>query len=91
MLQLNQMVKVVTIGGVLLGDDATPIMHYSEVLPEKVTALWDDKLQPVTHAESLGAFVAKKIWREELSNYDVIIAIDNIAARQSLIRGSSRF
>ena len=34
--------------------------------------------------------MAKKIWREELHNYDVIFALDNIAAQQSLIKGSSR-
>ena len=80
----------ITIGGVLLDEDAKPAMYFSEIVPETVTALWEDVVQPVTYAESLGALIAKKLWGRYLIGKDVILGIDNIAAQQTLIRGSSR-
>ena len=80
----------VTVGGVLLDQDASPLCYFSEVVPEVVTRLWEDKTQPVTYAESLGTLLAKRVWKSELTEYDVIFGIDNIAAQHSLIRGTSR-
>ena len=31
----------ITIGGVLLNEDAKPVMYFSEVVPETVTSLWE--------------------------------------------------
>eukprot|EP00971_Amphidinium_carterae_P331395 6464913-Amphidinium_carterae.1 len=74
-----------TIGGVL----AVPGMalrHFSASIPSCVKSLWQESRQPITYAESLAALVAKCLWSPFLKCVDVVLAVDNIGAQQSLIR-----
>ena len=80
----------ITIGGVLLGEHGTIWRHYSERVPDHISALWRSSGQPITYAESLAALVAKVVWHRWLEGCDCVVCVDNIGAQQSLIRYNSR-
>eukprot|EP00971_Amphidinium_carterae_P328967 6461149-Amphidinium_carterae.1 len=63
-----------TIGGVL-AVPGMPLRHFSASIPSIVKSLWQESRQPITYAESLAALCV-----------DVVLAVDNIGAQQSLIR-----
>eukprot|EP00971_Amphidinium_carterae_P327297 6458566-Amphidinium_carterae.1 len=73
-----------TIGGVLVVQGQM-VRHYSCNIPNDIKDLWVESAQPITYAESLAALVAKCLWSPWLHGCDVILAVDNIGAQQSLI------
>ena len=80
----------VTIGGVLLAFSGAVWRHFCEEVPQEIVRRWVSSNQPIAYAESLAALVAKVIWHGWMSGCDCVIAVDNIAAQQTLIRFNSK-
>eukprot|EP00971_Amphidinium_carterae_P207795 4123328-Amphidinium_carterae.1 len=72
-----------------MNNDGSPARFFSETVHSEVRKLWNESKQPISFAETLAVVLAKVVWGDDLCRGDIVIAVDNVAAQQSLIRLST--
>ena len=79
----------VSVGGVLFDSNGKGMKCFGETLPERVVKAWSNghKRQLVFEAEVLPYLLALRLWYDDLQHSNLLVFIDNEAARQSWVRG----
>ena len=77
-----------TIGGVLMVDER--VEYFAANVPDELTAKWKKVSKHIIGMVELYAVaVARKTWEHSLASRKVISFVDNDAAKESLVRGTS--
>ena len=81
------------VGGILLDAAAAGSEHFGGIVDDKIVRGWlaeGNKQRAIHQAEVYPALVALELWAERLRGRRVLLFVDNDAAKECLIKGTTR-
>ena len=80
-------------GGILLDAAAAGSEHFGGIVDDKIVRGWlaeGNKQRAIHQAEVYPALIALELWAERLRGRRVLLFVDNDAAKECLIKGTTR-
>ena len=85
--------SVIGVGGLLLDAAAAGSEHFGGIVDDRIVKSWleeGNKQRAIHQAEVYPALIALGLWAERLRGRRIILFVDNDAAKECLIKGTTR-